>query len=365
MHYKQRNCKKKKIYFYINSLGKGGAERVIIQLANRFEQDFYNVCLITSFKDNDEYILPNTINRVCLEEEQDKGNRIIRNFRLIFKLRKILISDKPDVLISFMQEPNFRAILATFGLNTKTIISVRNDPIKEYPGWIGKIVANYILPLANGCVFQTEDAQKWFPQKLQKKSKIIFNEVSEKFFSVERDIVKNIVSIGRLTKQKNQKLLIEAFSEVVQEFPNEKLLIYGDGVLKKDLQDFINSKKMTDKILLMGTTNNVDIVLSQAKIFVLSSDYEGMPNVLLEALAVGVPSISTNCPCGGPKMLIKSNFNGILIQVGNKEELKEGLLKLLNDKELYFNISNNAKQSALNFKPEIVFQEWKEFVESF
>ena len=121
-----------RVYFYINVLGGGGAERVITNLANMLAEDNYDVTMITSYEVEREYILTRNVRRLSLEDKDSQCSRIIRNLSRIFKLRKICKEEKPDILISFMEEPNFRAILATRGLPVKTLVSVRNDPNKEY-----------------------------------------------------------------------------------------------------------------------------------------------------------------------------------------------------------------------------------------
>ena len=174
--------------------------------------------------------LGETVKRITLEEQEIKQSRLMRNLSRISKLRKICEEEKPNILVSFMEEPNFRAILATRGLPVKTLISVRNDPNKEYAGRLGTFVGKALLPMADGCVFQTREAQAWFPEKLQKKSKIIYNAVKEDFYHIERKPNhEEIVTCGRLTEQKNHAMLIAAFAEVAKQRPNATLRIYGEG----------------------------------------------------------------------------------------------------------------------------------------
>lgn len=353
---------KLKICFYINNLGKGGAERVITELAHQFNKKLYDVVVVTSFRDRNEYILDPAVKRICLEETQDFGNRIARNVKLIRKLRHTIKTEKPDVVISFMQEPNFRAIIATAGLKTKRIISVRNDPEKEYFGKLGRFVGKVVLPFADGCVFQTEEAKKWFPKRLQTKSTIIFNEVKEQFFKTEYSPGKRIITVGRLNKQKNHELLIDAFSKIANEVLDRNVYIYGEGPLRDKLQEKIDSFGLSNRIFLMGTTNNVAEVLSTSEVFVLCSDYEGMPNALLEALAVGVPSISTDCPCGGPRMIIQNKSNGLLVKVGDADSLADALRSLINDNDFKTVISKNARETATKYKPQTIFAEWEDYI---
>lgn len=348
-----------KILFYINAINGGGAERVMVNLAKYFSENEYETVLVTSFQDTWEYPLGAKVRRLTLENEELKQSRIKRNLSRIKKLRLICKQEKPDVLVSFMEEPNFRAILATRGLSVKTLVSVRNDPNKEYAGKLGWFVGKVLLPMADGCVFQTGDAQKWFPNRLQKKSKIIYNAVKEEFYSVERKPIRGeIVTCGRLTEQKNHKLLINAFAKVQKAYPFAVLKIYGEGTLREELQDQINALNLNEKVFLMGATNNVAKALETADLFVLSSDYEGMPNALMEAMAAGVPCISTDCPCGGPRELFAEELSDKLVQCGNVEELAEKICKTLKAAENGMKEKNRAKA----FRPVRVNAMWEEYI---
>lgn len=353
-----------KIGFYINVIGGGGAERVVANLANQFSEDNDEVVVITSIRHEHEYYLNESIMRYNLEEEEIQG-RLKKNLSRIKKLRKIVKDERMDILISFMAEPNYRAIIATVGLKTKCLISVRNDPNREYAGRIGKFLGQHLLPLADACVFQTSEAQAWFPARLQKKSTIIPNAVKKEFFNIKRKRIPGlIVTCGRLTSQKNHKLLISAFCQVASEYSEVTLQIYGEGELREQLQTLINSTQFSDRIKLMGATNNVPEVLSKADIFVLSSDYEGMPNALMEAMAVGVPCISTDCPCGGPRMLLGSQKNKILVPVNDEKKMKDAIIWLIIDNENKKIIENECKNQAEKFKPNYIFRCWKRYIKS-
>lgn len=351
-----------KILFYINAIHDGGAERVMVNLAKYFSDTGYETILVTSFRDTWEYKIEGNVKRLTLEENEVKQGKIKRNFSRIIKLRDILKKEKPDVAVSFMAEPNFRLLVASLGLNVKTIVSVRNDPNKEYAGKIGKFVGKWILPIADGCVFQTKEAQEWFPERLQRKSTIIFNAVKEEFFHIERKpVAGEIITCGRLEAQKNHKLLIDAFAEVGKEHPYAKLKIYGEGSLRNVLQEQINKLGVQDKAFLMGATNDVAKALQTADLFVLSSDYEGMPNALMEAMAVGVPCISTDCPCGGPRELLGSFSPEALFQLNDRENLYIKINKMLGDKELKNEKGAVCKKVAEGFKSNAVFKSWEKY----
>lgn len=352
-----------KILFYINTIGGGGAERVMTNLAKQFAESNCEVIFVTSFPVEREYPLDDRVQRYSLEEQEIKQSRILKNLTRIKKLRNLCKKHKPDVVIAFMAEPNFRAICATRGLPVKTIVSVRNDPNKEYAGKLGHFIGKRILPLADGCVFQTEDAMKWFPTQLQKKSRIIYNAVKPEFYRIEREPVPGrIVTCGRLTGQKNHAMLIDAFANVSKDYQDLHLHIYGSGELKDLLQKQIDSLGLQERVLLMGATNHVPEVLRTTDIFVLSSDYEGMPNALMEALATGVPSISTDCPCGGPRMLIENEKNGLLVPVGDQEAMENALRKMLSDRVFTEATGAEARRRAVEYLPEKIFEEWRGYI---
>ena len=355
----------RRILFYINAINGGGAERVIIQLAKHFSADGYECRLLTSFRDEEfEYDIPDEIRRDSIENKEIRDGRLKKNIRRIKELRNYCKEFEPAILVSFMAEPNFRAIIATRGIKTKCLISVRNDPDREYSGFL-RPVGKWILPFSDGCVFQTELAQKWFSKRLQKKSKVILNEVSHDFFNIVRDDTsKDIIAIGRLYEQKNYFMLIEAFS-LIEDKTNENLMIYGDGYQRGEIEKYIVNKGLVNRVFLMGQTSDIISVLKKAKIYVLSSDYEGLPNALMEALAAGVPSISTDCPCGGPAMLIENGVSGYLCEVNNPRILSEKMLKLLLDDNLQRQFSNEAKMRAQKmFSPEKIYFEWKNYIEN-
>lgn len=355
--------KVKKIAFYINAIHEGGAERVMINLCRQFADAGTDTTLITSFRDAWEYDVPTNVKRLSLEEN-DCDQRIRKNIRRIVRLRKLCKKEKYDCLISFMAEPNYRAVLSTIGLPTKTVISVRNDPEKEYLGKVGRILATKLLIRADGCVFQTQDAQEWFPQELIQKSCIIFNAVKDEFYDIENEpIPGRIVTVGRLENQKNHQLLIEAFEQIYKKHPYIKLDIYGSGSLREYLQKLIDNKSLTNVITLKGPTKDVKGVLRSTHIFVLSSDFEGMPNALMEAMAAGVPCVSTDCPCGGSRMLLGDNQYGVLVPTNDKEALIKAIESMLINvvKTNQYRIA--AKNRSKEFASDRVFQQWSDYLE--
>lgn len=354
-----------KYIFYIDSMQLGGANRVMANLVNHFSLIGAEVVLINDIvpdKNMPEYEIEDSVKRIFLDI-QDKSP-VTSNIRRITKLRKTIKAEHTDAVVSFMGPPNIRMLLATIGLKCRKIVSIRNDPYKEYGDGLAKKITNILFRLADGCVFQTKDASEYFSKTVQQKSKIIFNPVGKQFYGVKRgDNPKNIVTVGRLFPQKNHVLLIKAFSKLAQEFPDENLIIYGEGDLRSDLEDLVRKLGLENRVFLPGRASNIPEKLAEAKIFVLSSDYEGMPNALMEAMAVGVPVISTDCPCGGPKILVRDGIDGRLVPCGDVEYLANLLCQKLNDKNIE-NMGISAKQRAEIFREDKIYRQWEYFISS-
>lgn len=352
-----------KILFYINTIGRGGAERVMTNLANQCVAEGDEVVFVTSYMVENEYKLDYDMRRYNLGNGGDNQSFFKRNWTRISKLREICKREKPDILISFMAEPNIRAILATRGLKTKVIVSVRNDPNVVYGGKLSKIMGKMLMPLADGCVFQTQDAKEWFPKKLQRKSTIIVNAVKDEFYKVKRNPQKHVmVSCGRLEEQKNYPLLIDAFGEIVKKFPDAVLHIYGTGSLATYLNKKITESGLEDSVILKGQTDHVTEVLATADIFLMTSDYEGMPNSLLEASVVGVPCIATDCPCGGVRMIISNKENGLLVPVGDKTGLVNAITHLIDNEEEKKKFFYESKKRSEQYRSDIVLDEWINYI---
>ncbi|MBR0410344.1 MAG: glycosyltransferase family 4 protein [Eubacterium sp.] len=351
-----------KILFYISTIRGGGAARVMTNIANAFSTKGYTVYFVTNFPDYHEYTLNGNIKRFNLEATENKQNVISKNIKRISALRIIIHNEKPDVSVSFMGENNFRLIMAAFGFATKSVVSVRNDPAKEYSSRFSKMIADFLYKRANGIVFQTEDARAAFPQKVQEKSRIIYNQVDERFYHQNENLGKYILACGRLSNQKNYPLLLMAFAELLKEFPEEQLRIYGEGTLKEELTTLTKELGIEQSVHFMGFSTDMVSIYRDAKFLVMTSDYEGMPNVILEALASSIPVISTDCPCGGPRMVIKNGVNGYLIPVGDIESLTTNMKRLLNNMEMLYNMKNNAYLSAQRFSSGNVFKMWENFI---
>ena len=352
-----------KILIFISQLNKGGAERVVANLSNYLINN-HDVTIAVLRNRNIEYSFDKRITIINLEDiivnNKSKLSKFIVRYNNYVRLIK---NNSFDIILSFLPAPSFIALFCKKESNARIIVSVRNDPKNEYKSLFRKILVKLLYNKADGFVFQTNEAKDFFSQKIQNKSKIIMNSISSEFicerFKGERE--KIIVSVGRLEKQKNHLLLIKAFYEIKNLIPDFKLIIYGEGSERKNLEKTIRDLDLSKNVLLPGVVNNVKNRIYNASVFVLSSDYEGMPNSLLEALSLGVPSISTDCPCGGPKMVISNNKDGILVPINDIESLSKAIIKLSNDLELQQKLSIASNQKMKKFHPDIINKEWEDY----
>ncbi|NLL79396.1 MAG: glycosyltransferase family 4 protein [Clostridiales bacterium] len=355
---------KRKIVFYIAGLQRGGAERVITNLAGYFQGIGYEVTFFTDCVLKKEYTLADGIAREIVGYEPT-GKRIRDMFRRITVIREAYKRIKPDVVVSFIGKTNIRAILAAMGTGIPVVVSVRNDPDREYYSKAMRILAKLLFGQAAGVVFQTEDARAWFGKKVQKKSAILANPLQEKVIRprFEGERADEIVAVSRLEKAKNHKMLLQAFAKIEKQFPDTVLKIYGNGSQRETLEKLSAELGLIDRVQFMGDREDATDLIYRSRLFVLSSDYEGMPNALLEAMAMGLTVIATDCPCGGPKTVIENEENGLLVPVGDVDSLAAAMKKVLSDDKLSEKLGRNAHKLSEQMAPERVHKAWQEYIE--
>lgn len=355
-----------KILLYIPTMTKGGAERVMSVLAGGLSRRGHEVLMVNDFRDQsrwDCYPVAPGVRRLYLAEE-NAGNRGVKNVRRIMGLRRIARAEGPDVVLSFLGNPNQRMLLAMRGVGARKVVSVRNDPNREYgPGRLRRAWVNWLFRGADGVVFQTEEASRYFREDIRERSRVMPNPVDGAFYSAKRaENPRDVVSVGRLASQKNYGLLIRAFARIASDCPGDNLVIYGEGDLRGELEGLARRLGLALRVFLPGSVEDVAGVLAGAKAFVLSSDYEGLPNALMEAMAVGLPCIATDCPCGGPRELIESGTSGILVPVGDEGALARSMKAVLDDGGARERLAAGARERAAEFETEGVIDRWEEFL---
>ena len=371
----------RKIMFHLNSLGKGGAERVVSLLANEFVKNGVEVIVATEWYSEEEYDLEPKVRRIHagLSEKEESAFRIAKQWIRIRNLRRVLLNERPDVLISFCVKANYRAMMASVGSGIPVIVSVRNDPKIDYVGKVNGIMNKLFLNRAAGCVFQTGEAQEFFDEVLQKKSIIICNPVNEKYLKAKRELSqKKIVCVGRLVAQKNQMLLVNAFEKILETYPDYHLYLYGDGSddeCKGELMEYVGTKavniqsensqtpvKLKERIHFMGLSSTLEKDMADAAMFVLPSNYEGMPNALMEAMALGLPVISTDCPCGGSRYWIEPKVTGQLTPVKDADAMAEAMEYYILNPDKAEEMGANARKRLHEATVDKIFEQWKSYI---
>lgn len=359
-----------KILFHINSMGRGGAEHVVSILSSFFAQKGHTVVIATQWKAENEYRTDPRVRRehVGLNAADEKKGRITKILLRYARLRQCVKKERPDIAISFCNKANFRSALAMTGMRIPLLVSVRNDPKRDYAPYA--LLTKIMEYKAAGCVFQTPDAKAFFSESFQKKSRIILNPLSDQYTSLPEQVAdrrkKVIVTVGRITQQKNQMLLLRAFADICEEFTEYRLKIYGaadDRALCEDMETFISRNGLAGRVSFMGAVDNLPEEIMDASLFVLPSDYEGMPNALIEAMVMGLPCIATDCPCGGPAMLIQDRVSGLLVPVGDEQMLAGAMRYMLSDRQSAEKMGQAARALKEKVAPERVCEEWQHYID--
>ena len=355
----------KKLLFVAATLGGGGAERVMLNLVNECQEKGNEVVVLrTSSKGkiDAEYNLNKNINVISFDSKyKNKGLRVIDK---LIQFRKTFKKYKGYTIISFLPDINIYSIIASRGLKNRIVVSERNDPNREPANKIIRMVRDWIYKYVDYIVFQTYDAQKYFPEKIQKKSIVIPNPLNLKELPLDQQHSfdnNKIIMVCRVKPQKNIAMLINAIDDIKYCLDGTKVEIYGDGNLYRDrMKDMVKEKGLDKVIKFMGPSSDVYSKMLESTIYISTSHYEGLSNTMLEALALGVPSIVTDCPIGGAKMFITNNENGILVPCDDYKNLGEEILRLLNDRSLQEKFSVNSIKIRKQLDLNIIADKWLE-----
>lgn len=352
-----------KIAFVTPGMTFGGAERVISILANNWCDMGHEVSMfITATNRSPVYKMNEKIKVEYFADYNEKG---VSHLKLISAIRKFINDEKPDSVISFMNDVCAYTIIALIGTGIPVIYSERNDPNKMNQGKVEKLCRKIVEIGAKHIVFQTNGARTCYSKKVQRKSSIILNPVNlDKIPERTKEEINylEIVSVGRLEPQKNQELLIDAFNIVSKKHKDAVLKIYGEGSLKNKLQSRIDELGLTEHVFLMGAKSDVLEWIKDSFCFVLSSDFEGLPNSLIEAMCIGMPCISTDCSPGGARELLR-NDRGIVVPCGNKEELAEAINMYLEKQDIAMKYGKEAFGLRREIEASIVAKEWINLIE--
>ena len=364
----KRTRSEKHVAFYIGSLHKGGAERVFVNLAEYFHKEGYQVTMVTQYRKEDEYSLPQGIARVIseIDGKEITGSRVINFWRRVKKLHLIWKQYQPDLVLSCIGKNNFMTVVTTMGTKTRPVVSVVGEAREEYPGRLMRMLANLLFPFASGVILQTERSRDFFSKSVGKRAVILPNSLNPDFVKprYEGEREREIVSVGRMDANKNHEMMIRAFAALRDRYSDYVLTIYGDGELRAYLEQLAAELGIGGRVNLPGVIPNVAKRIEKASLFLLTSYSEGVSNALIEALATGLPVIATDVPSGGTVELIQDGVNGLIIPTGDQGALEAAMDKLLGSPAYAQKLGREAAKIQERLSPKRVNGLWRAYFDS-
>lgn len=348
-----------RIVICILTLEFGGAERVVAALANALKKKYASVEILLYYNSRICYDVDDAVKITVIEKETHTQNKL----RNMLWMRKYL-RDNSDIIISFLASLNMLVLVATMGLKKRKIVADRSNPYKVPSNVLLRECRNFLYRFSNFVVVQTKTSYSYFSSGIQKKTKIICNPTSIKKedigVALKTKKEDEIVCVGRLIAVKNPHMLFSAFEGFHKEFPSYHLIWYGEGDLRKELEAWITENGFEDYITLPGTRKDVAREIARAKMFVMTSNYEGMPNALIEAMSIGLPCISTKV--AGAVDLIEDGINGFLVETGDVESCKEAMIRFAQNEKMAEDIARNATKITEDLDIERIVAQWVEML---
>ena len=343
--------------------GAGGAERQIVMLSNEMAMRGHEVHMIVLNEFKAPYLITDKVIVHDLSEKEKGKFRIVKRF---LTFRETIKDIKPDITINYNLQGAYFSLLVGRCICGKILYSERGDPYdSEYSGLLGW-VRDYTCSHVDALVFQSEGARDFFTIGKKQKAIVIHNSVTvpqDKYpIAEKRD--NRIVTVGRLHPQKNPYLLLDVFAKIASQYPDIQLDFYGDGELHDELQEKINKLGLEHRVTLHPSRKDIFDCIRTARLFVLSSDYEGMPNALMEAMSLGLPCISTDCRPGGARTLIEDGKNGIIVPIKDGDALANKMMLLLDNPNMAERMAHEARHLGETHTNKVIFDKWNNFLKS-
>ena len=355
----------------ISSMGPGGAERIMSLMGNYWSSKGWDIILITFDNGNipSFYNLDSNIEYINIGTAYSTTNffkKIYKNIICIYTLRKYLKKYNPNAIVSFIDKTNIKTLMSSIGINTHIIVSERTNPELHKINIIWKKLRRIIYNRASYIVVQTKSASYYFSKNLQNKIAIIPNPVIDQ---KNNELITNknkfspcIIAMGRLDKNKGFDILLKAFFQLKDRYPNWNLTILGDGPSRVELETLRRSLGLSHRVIFPGTIKNPSGPLKSADLFVMPSRYEGFPNALCEAMACGLPVIASDCP-SGPREIISDGIDGILVPPGDVVSLTAAMDRLMSDESERRRLGLTALKITERFSLERVMGMWERLIE--
>jgi glycosyltransferase involved in cell wall biosynthesis len=352
-----------RVTLVISSLSAGGAERVVCELANAWSSKGWHVSVVTLAGDApDHYVLDPKVQRKALSTLWHSGNLIgtVRsNVRRSLDIRRAVCGTDPDVVVSFVDQTNVRVLSALCGSGLPIVISERVDP-RRYPiGIAWETARRIVYPIASRLVVQTLRVATWSARYIRRsRITVIPNFVRQLPAATSARDERMILSVGRLTYQKGFDLLIAAFASAGLRQRGYRLVILGDGPDRQLLLELCCALGVEQDVTFQGVVHDPESWMERCGVFVLPSRYEGFPNALLEAMAMGCAVIATDCD-SGPGEIVRDRIDGLLVAPDNVRALECALAELCRDAELRIPLSRRATEVRERFARDRVLDQWE------
>lgn len=388
----------KKVIFFIDSLGGGGAERVVSVIANAFAEQYnYNVSIAMLRKSNIAYQISDRIHLLYAADlpRNTFMTKLITGLFRVYKrirqgiykkimvklgkydsipkidetafyylakyampYRELLKRNKDCTAFGFLIRSNIAMLMAAKGTGVKTVFCERNNPVRpDMPQNLIKI-RDKIYHRCSSAVFQTEEEMAYYTGIKGEKAVIpnpLKENLPERNFGVRSH---EIVNFCRLSSQKNIPILIDAFEMLLQDHPDYTLRVYGEGPEKDNLKAYIKEKHLEDKAFIEDFAKDIHERIKDAAMYVSTSDFEGLSNSMIEAMAIGLPTVCTDCDGGGARMMIEDHVNGLLVPKGDKQAVYHAMKEIVEDETLSDRLSKNAEKIKKKLSVDNIVKEW-------